>query len=89
MRKKFISGLKHAEQNLFYICVDVCQIYDGKDHERIFEVLSTLMKKKRKKNILIEKYKDMIKHPDFHQNYYSRTSVGVYKIGYENLRLMK
>ena len=31
----------------------------------------------------------MIKNPDFEQNYYSRTAVGFYKIGYESLRLMK
>ena len=40
-------------------------------------------------NILTEKNKDMNKNPDFEQNHYSRTSVGIYKIGYESLRLVK
>ena len=31
----------------------------------------------------------MVRNPNFEQNYYSRTSVGVYKIAYDSLRLMK
>ena len=31
----------------------------------------------------------MIKNPDFEQNYYSRTSVGMYKIAYDSVSLMK
>ena len=39
-------------------------------------------------NILIEKYKDMLENPDFEQKYYSRTSTGLYTIGYDSIRLM-
>ena len=31
----------------------------------------------------------MIKNPDFEQNYWSRTSIGFYKIGHDSFRLMK
>ena len=49
------------------------------------------LKKKKLKlnNTLIEIYKDMIKNPDFEQNYWSRTSTGIYKIGHDSIRLMK
>ena len=40
-------------------------------------------------NILVEKFKDMIRNPDFEQNRYSITSTGFYKIGHESIRLMK
>ena len=40
-------------------------------------------------NILTEKYKDMIKDPDFEQNYWSRRTTGIKKIGHDNIRLMK
>ena len=50
-------------------------IYDGNDYDEIDKVLSTLKNKNLKiNNILIEKYKDMIKNPDFEQNYWSRTA---------------
>ena len=39
--------------------------------------------------IPIEKYKDMLESPNFEQNYYSRTAVGIYKIGHDSIRLMK
>ena len=45
--------------------------------------------KKLKLTIILTKKEDMIKSPDFEQNYYSRTSVGFYKIRYESLRLLK
>ena len=62
------------------ICVDVHKIYEGDDYEEICKVLSTLKNKKLKKNdILIEKYKDMMKNPDFEQDYWSKTSAGFYK----------
>ena len=35
---------------------------------------------------VVEKYKNM--DEDFEENYYSRTSRGVYKIGHESVRLM-
>ena len=31
----------------------------------------------------------MLKNPDFEQNYWSGTAKGIYKIGYESIRLMK
>ena len=40
-------------------------------------------------NILIEKYIDMLKNPNFEQNKYSLTSTGIYKIGRNCIRLMK
>ena len=40
-------------------------------------------------NILIEKYKDLLKNPDFEQDYWSRTAVGIYKIGHDSIRIMK
>ena len=46
-------------------------------------------KKLKISNTLIEIYKDMIKNPDFEQNYWSRTAKGIYKIGYDSVRLMK
>ena len=91
-RKKinFINRLKYAEQKLFSICVDVYKIYEGIDYDEIYKVLSTLKNKKlRRNNILIEIYKDMIKNPDFEQNYWSKTSIGIYKIGHDSIRLMK
>ena len=40
-------------------------------------------------NILIEKYKDMMKNPNFEQDYWSKTATGIYKIGHDSIRLMK
>ena len=91
-RKKvnFINQLKDAEQKIFCICIDVYKIYEGNDYDEIYKVLSTLKNKKLKiNNTLIEIYKDMIKNPDFEQNYGSRTSTGIYKIGHDSIRLMK
>ena len=34
----FINRLKYAEQKIFCICVDVYQIYEGDDYNKIFEV---------------------------------------------------
>ena len=31
----------------------------------------------------------MLENPDFGQDYYSRTARGIYKIGHDNIRLMK
>ena len=44
---------------------------------------------RRNKDISIEKYKDKNKNSDFEQNYYSRTSNGIYKIGHDSIRSMK
>ena len=40
-------------------------------------------------NISIEKYKYLLKNPDFEQDYWSRTAQGVYKIGHDSIRLKK
>ena len=86
----FINRLKYAEVKIFSICVDLYKIYEGDDFNEIYKVLSTLKNKKLKvNNILIEKYKDMIKNPDFEQNYWSRTAKSIYKIGHDSIRLMK
>ena len=82
--------MKYAEVKIFCICIDVYKNYEGDDFNEIYKILSTLKNKKLKiNNILIEKYKDMIKNPDFEQNYWSRTSTGIYKIGYDGIRLIK
>ena len=91
-RKKinFINRLKYAEQKIFCICIDIYKFYEGNDFNEIYKILSTLKNKKLKiNNILIEKYKDMIKNPNFEQNYWSRTATGIYKIGHDSIRLMK
>ena len=91
-RKKinFINRLKYSEVKIFSICVDLYKIYEGDDYDEIYKVLSTLRNKKLKiNNTLIEIYKGMIKNPDFEQNYWSRTSIGIYKIGHDSIRLMK
>ena len=91
-RKKinFINRLKYAEQKIFSICIDLYMIYDGNDYDEIYKVLPTLKNKKLKINrTLIEIYKDMIKNPDFEQNYWSITATGIYKIGHDSIRFMK
>ena len=91
-RKKinFINRLNYAEQKIFCICRDVYKIFEGDDFDEIFKVLSNLKNKKLKiNNILFEKYKDMLKNPDFEQDYWSRTAKGIYKIGHDSIRLMK
>ena len=91
-RKKinFINRLKYAEVKIFSICVDLYMIYDGNNYDEIYKVLSTLKNKKLKiNNKLIEIYKDMIRNPDFEQNYWSRTASGIYRIGHDSIRLMK
>ena len=65
-------------------------IYDGKDYDEIYKVLSTLKNKKLKmNNTLIEIYKDMLKNSEFEQDFWSRTATGIYKIGHDSIRLMK
>ena len=91
-RKKinFINRLKYAEVKIFSICVDVYKIYEGNAYDEIYKVLTTLKIKKLKiNNILIEKYIDMMKNPDFEQDYWSRTAIGIYEIGHHSIRLMK
>ena len=68
-RINFINRLKYAEHKNFCICVDVYQIYESNDFDRIYEVLSTLKKKKLKiNNTLIQKYKQMLENPNFEQD---------------------
>ena len=80
--------MKYAEQKIFCIYVDVYKIYEGIDYDEIYKFLSTL-KKCKINNTLIETYKDMLKKPDFEQNYCSRTATGIYKIGHDSITLMK
>ena len=40
-------------------------------------------------NILIEKHNDRMKNPDFEQDYWSKTAIGIYKIGRDIIRLTK
>ena len=84
----FINRLKYAEQKIFCICIDLYKIYEGNDYEEIFKVLSTL-KKLKINNILIENYKNMLENPNFEQDYWSGTAIGIYKIGHDSIRLMK
>ena len=77
-RINFINRLKYAEGKIFSICVDVYKIYEGDDFDERFKVLSTLKNQKLKiNNTLIEKYKEMMKNPNFEQNKYSLTSSGI------------
>ena len=57
--------------------------YEGKNYNKLCEVLSTMEKKTN--IVLIEKNKDMLEKPDFEQDYYSRTEVSIYKIGHDRL----
>ena len=45
-RKKvnFMNRLNCAEQKIFCICIDLYQLYEGNDCDKMFEVLSTLKK---------------------------------------------
>ena len=86
----FIIRLKYAEQKIFCIRIDVPKTYESDEFDQLYQVLSTVKNKKLKlKNILTEKYKDMLENPDFEQDYWSRTAIGIYKIGHDSIRLMK
>ena len=91
-RKKInlVNRLKYAEIKTFSICVDAYKIYEGDYYDKIYDVLSTLKNKMLKiNNILIGKYKDMLENPDFQQDNWSRTAIGIYKIGHNSIRLLK
>ena len=91
-RKKinFVNRIKYGEVKIFSICVDVYKIYEGDDFNEIYKILSTLKNKKLKiNNILIEICEDMLRNLNFEQNKYSITSTGIYRIGYDSIRLMK
>ena len=86
----FINRLKYAEQKTFCICIHVYKFYEKNDYDKIFEALSTSKNKKLKlNNILIEKYKDIIKSLDLKQNYFSRTSTGIDNFGDVSFRIKK
>ena len=77
-RKIIILIDKNMQNRNFFICVDVYKDFEGYDYDKLYEVLSTLKKGKLKINdILIEKYKDMLKKPDFEQKYWSRPAEGI------------
>ena len=72
-RKKvnFLKSFNYAEQKTFRICIDVYEIYENNDYDKINEALAILIHKKLKvNNKLIEKYNDMNECPDSEQNYY-------------------
>ena len=75
-------------KKMICFCIDIYKIYDGDDIHKLFECLSRITNKKLNiKKEVVEKYKNM--DEDFEENYYSRTSRGVYKIGHESVRLMQ
>ena len=83
-----MKRFKYAEQKIYCNCIEVYQIYEDDDYNKIFEVLSKLGNKNFKKKtiiISIEKLKQMLQNPDFEQNYYSRTATGIYKSGHDNI----
>ena len=91
-RKKinFIDRLKYTEVKIFFICVDVYKNYEGDDFDKTNEVLSTLKNKKMKiNNILIKKSRDMLENPDFEQDQWSKTAVGIHKTALDSIRLKK
>ena len=86
----FVNGLKYADVKILTLCIDVYKTNEGDDYGKIFEVLSTLRKKKLKiNNTLIEKFGDVLENPDFEQEYWAKTAKGNYKIGHDSIRLMK
>ena len=50
-KMNFINRIKYAEQKIFCICIEVYQLYEGNDYDKIYEALSTLKNKKIKKTI--------------------------------------
>ena len=82
--------MKYAEVKIFCICIDVYKIYEGDDFDEKYKILSILKNKKLKiNNILIEIYTDMLLNPRFEENFWSRTAIGIYKIGHDSIRLLK
>ena len=41
-RRNFLNRLKYAEHKIFCICIEVYEIYESDDFNKIYEVLSTL-----------------------------------------------
>ena len=42
----FIMSIKYAERKILCICVDVYEVYEAKDYDKFYEVLSTIKYKK-------------------------------------------
>ena len=87
-KKNFINQIKYAEHKIFCICIDVYKIHEFNDFGNAYEVLS-ILKKLKINNILIEKSNDMLENPDFEQDYYSKTAIGIYRKGQASIRLTK
>ena len=86
----FIIRLKYAEHKIFCICIGVHKVFEGKNYDKIYEVLSSLKNKKWKINKIVnEKNEGKCENPEFDQDYFSRTSTGVYNIGHASIRLTK
>ena len=74
----------------FFAFVQMYKKYDGNDFDKICETLSKLKNAKLNLNKnLIEKNKDKLENPDFEQDYQSSTAIGIYKIGYDSIKLLK
>ena len=56
---------------------------------KLYEVLAISKKKKKNKYYLNRKKIYMLEFSDFEHDYYSRTAIGIYKIGHDSIRLMK
>ena len=86
----FVNRLKYAEHKKFCICIQDYKIDEGNDYGEIYEVLATLKNEILKMNtILIEKCEDLLENPELEHHYFSRTAIGIYKIGHDSIRLMK
>ena len=73
----FSNQLNYAEHKKFRIFIDVYQINEGDNFDKIYEALSELKNKQLKINIIpIEKYKDMKETPDFEQDCCSISAIG-------------
>ena len=89
-RKKltFASRIKYAEQKLITIAIEIIQIYDGEDYNKMFEVLSQIKKKKLNiKKDFIKYYNEM--DSNYQQTQISLSQKNIYKISCESIRLMK
>ena len=77
------------DKKCFCISLMYKNFYEVDDFDKIYEVLSTLKNKKSKINcILMEKFINMIENPDFEQDYWTRTAMGVYRMGHDNNRYL-
>ena len=85
----FYQSIKIPRTEFFLHFIDVYKVYECNDYDKIYKALSTLKNKKLKvNNILVEKYKNILENPDFEQEFYSRTAIGIYKNGNDSIRLI-